>query len=104
MARGTGNLIWDGAASILVGLAVVAVAAFLARVTKSLLLGRAVPAVEDARIREIVNAHPGVKGLVHLRTMHIGPDEVIAAIKIRFEETMDVRTLEGRINELEADL
>jgi cation diffusion facilitator family transporter len=104
LTRATGNLAWDGAASIVVGLALGGVAWILARDTQSLLIGRSVNPVDDRRIREIVAAHPDVIELVHLRTMHLGPHEVIAAIKIRFVGTLDVRTLEVRINELEAKL
>jgi len=41
---------------------------------------------------------------VHLRTMHMAPEEVIAAIKVRFLGNLDTRTLELRINEIEAAL
>jgi cation diffusion facilitator family transporter len=104
LARVTGELAWDGAASIVVGLALGGVAFVLGRDTQSLLIGKAVNPVDDRKIREIVKAHPDVLDLVHLRTMHMGPEEVIAAIKVRFVETLDVRTLEHRINEIEAAL
>jgi divalent metal cation (Fe/Co/Zn/Cd) transporter len=74
----------------------------LARDTKSLLIGEAVTQADDDKIRAIVRAHPSVIDIVHLRTMHLGPEEVMAAIKIRFQADMDVRTLEVKINEIEA--
>jgi cation diffusion facilitator family transporter len=104
LARLTGNLVWDGAASIVVGVALGSVAWFLARASKSLLIGVGVNPADEERIRQIVIDSPGVLELVHLRTMHLGPEEVIAAIKVRFEGSLDMRTLEVRINEIEARL
>lgn len=102
--QATGNLVWDGAASIVVGLALGAVAWVLARDTMSLLIGESVTEADEQRIRELVGAHRDVVELVHLRTMHMGPEEVIAAIKVRFLGNLDTRTLELRINEIEAAL
>ena len=58
LARVTGNVAWDGAASIVVGLALGAVAFVLARDTKSLLIGQSVNEADEARIRAIVSAPP----------------------------------------------
>jgi cation diffusion facilitator family transporter len=104
LAHKTGSVVWDGVASIVVGVALGGVAWVLARDTKSLLIGKAVTPADDARIREIVAAHPDVLEIIHSRTMHMGPSEVILAIKIRFEGTLDVRRLEVVINEIEAKL
>jgi cation diffusion facilitator family transporter len=104
LTRYTGNVAYDGAASIVVGLALGAVAWVLARDTKSLLIGQSVTEADETRIRAIVAAHKDVVELVHLRTMHLGPDEVIAAIKVRFLGNLDTRRLELSINEIEAEL
>jgi cation diffusion facilitator family transporter len=104
LAHTTGNVAWDGAASIVVGLALGAVAFVLARDTKSLLIGQSVNEADERKIRDIVAANRDVVELVHLRTMHMAPEEVIAAIKVRFLGNLDTRTLELRINEIEAAL
>ena len=104
LSQVTGNLAFDGAASIVVGLALGAVALVLFRDTKSLLIGEAVNEADEQAIKDVVCAHRDVEELVHLRTMHMGPSEVIAAIKVRFAAHLDVRTLETRINEIEAAL
>jgi cation diffusion facilitator family transporter len=104
LTRYTGDVLWDGLASILVGVALAGVAWMLARDAKSLLIGEGVTPGEDARIREIVAAQPDVLELVHLRTMHLGPDEVIMAVKVRFNGDLSVRALEDRINDMEAAL
>lgn len=104
VARYTGNELWDGVASILVGLVLGAVAWFLAVDSKSLLIGEGATADDLARIRAVVSAHPDVVEVVHLRTMYLGPHEIIAAIKVRFLGNIDARTLENDINAIEAAL
>jgi cation diffusion facilitator family transporter len=100
----TGSVVYDGAASIVVGVALGGVAWVLGRDAQSLLIGKSMTPADEDKIAEIVKASPDVENLVHLRTMHLGPHEVILAIKIHFRGTLDVRTLEVRINEIEAKL
>ena len=102
--RLTGDVAWDGAASIVVGLALISVAFVLGSDTKSLLIGQSANEADEQKIREIVTAHRDVVELVHLRTMHMAPEEVLAAIKVRFLGNLDARTLELRINDIEAAL
>jgi cation diffusion facilitator family transporter len=104
LARYTGNPIWDGVASILVGVILGAVAIVLARDSKSLLIGEGVTPGDKQRIEEIVRAHRDVVEIIHLRTIHLGPKEVLLAIKVRFIGNLDTRMLEARINEIESSL
>jgi cation diffusion facilitator family transporter len=104
LTQHTGNVVYDGAASIVVGLALGGVGFVLGRETKSLLIGESMTDADEQKARAIVTAHGDVLELVHLRTMHLGPHEVIAAIKVRFAGHLDTRTLEQRINEIEAAL
>jgi len=78
----TGNAVWDGVGSIIVGITLFGVAAFLARKTKSLLIGQSVTPTQRATIVELVSATAGVEKLVHVRTMHLGPEEVLLGMKI----------------------
>ncbi len=100
----TGQAVWDGLASVIVGVALVAVAWVLARDAKGLLIGAAAAPADEAKIAEVVRTHPDVVALVHARTMHLGPTEVILALKVHFNPQMTVAVLERRINELEARL
>ncbi|MSP59111.1 MAG: cation transporter [Myxococcales bacterium] len=100
----TDNPVWDGAASVVVGLALVAVAFVLGRDAKGLLIGRGVPERERLRMEEIVRAAPDVVRVVHIRTIHLGPRDVMAGLKLTFNPSLDVHTLEQRINQLEAAL
>jgi cation diffusion facilitator family transporter len=100
----TGWVVWDGLASVIVGLALASVAFVLARDAKGLLIGRSAAPADEAAIAEVVRTHPDVLKMVHSRTMHLGPTEIILALKVHFSPDMTVGALEQRINELEARL
>ncbi|PYI65647.1 cation transporter [Arthrobacter livingstonensis] len=82
----TGNGHWDAAGTGLIGLLLVAVAIILAVETKSLLLGESATE-EDVRAIETALVGPGVSGIIHLKTLHLGPEELLVAAKIAVEET-----------------
>jgi cation diffusion facilitator family transporter len=78
----TDNLWFDVIGTGLIGLLLVAVAIVLGIETKSLLLGEAASDVVVRRIADALAGTDGVEGVVHLRTMHLGPDELLVAAKI----------------------
>ena len=100
----TGNMLFDGAASLLVGLVLAGVAYFLARETKDLLLGESVKAGDDLRIQQIIQRNQQVERLLVQRTMHLGPDDVLAVFKIEFINGLSTEDIEAAIDEIEADL
>ena len=104
LARVTGNLVWDAAASIVVGLALIAVAMLVAADARSLLVGERVSDEDQRRIFDVLAAQRDVLKVVHLRTMHLGPAEALLAVKLQFAPGPDLVTVERRINEIEAAL
>jgi cation diffusion facilitator family transporter len=77
----TGDGRWDAAGTALIGLLLVGVAVLLAVETSSMLVGEAASPQQEAAIRQaLVGA--GVLRVIHLRTMHLGPDELLIAAKI----------------------
>lgn len=78
----TGNPVWDGIGTLGIGLLLVTIAVILAIETKSLLLGEAASRSDIELIRSALQAEPLVENIVHLRTMHLGPDELLVAAKI----------------------
>lgn len=100
----TGQPIWDALASIVVGIALGTVAFYLGRDSMSLLIGEAVPEEEHQKLVQLAAGHPGVLQVIHLRTLHIAPQEVLAAFKLRFARDLTMDALEDRINELEKTL
>ena len=100
----TGDPRWDGLASILVGAVLGVVAFVLARESKDLLIGESLPQADRVRARAIVAATPGVREVIHLRTMHLGPTEALAAVKVRFADGLTTRDIETATDEIERRL
>jgi cation diffusion facilitator family transporter len=95
----TDNGYWDVAGTALIGLLLVAVAIVLAVETKSLLLGEAASVEARRHIADALSASPGVERVIHMRTLHLGPEELLVAVKIgvpRAAVAADVaRTIDG---------
>ena len=83
----TGSLYWDVAGTALIGLLLVTVAIVLGLETKSLLLGEAAARPAQIRIREALEQTDGIEGVIHMRTMHLGPEELLVAVKVRVSAT-----------------
>jgi cation diffusion facilitator family transporter len=83
----TGNGRWDGAGTICIGALLVCVAVVLAIETKSLLLGEGATAEAVGRIEAALVADPGVLRVIHMKTMHLGPEELLVAAKIAVPPT-----------------
>ena len=81
----TGNGIWDAVGTGMIGVLLVCVAVILAIETKSLLLGESAT-VDDVRAVESALVGPGVSRIIHLKTMHLGPEELLVAAKIAVDE------------------
>jgi cation diffusion facilitator family transporter len=78
----TGDGIWDGLGSVAIGLLLVTVAVVLGIETKSLLLGEGANAEAVARIRAAIEDDDLCERVIHMRTMHLGPEELLVAAKI----------------------
>ena len=98
----TDDSTFDAVGSLAIGGLLAVVAVILAVEMKSLLMGEAA----DPRVqRKIVDAIEGaecVQRLIHLRTEHIGPDEILVAAKIEFAPQLTIRELADVVNEVEA--
>ena len=78
----TGNGIFDVIGTAMIGLLLVAVAITLAVETKSLLLGEAASPEVVAKIERALTETRGVERVIHMKTLHLGPEEVLVAAKI----------------------
>ncbi|MCU1553599.1 MAG: cation diffusion facilitator family transporter [Arthrobacter sp.] len=76
----TGDGIWDALGTAMIGLLLVAIAAVLAVETKSLLLGESATKDDVVRIREAIES--AGTSVIHLKTLHLGPEELLVAAKI----------------------
>ena len=78
----TGNGMWDGAGTISIGVLLVAIAVILAMETKSLLLGEGASPEHHRAIEQALAGEPLVTRVIHMKTLHLGPDELLVAAKI----------------------
>jgi cation diffusion facilitator family transporter len=85
----TGNGVFDGIGTIAIGLLLVVVAVVLAVETKSLLVGEAARPEEQRRIVAALEADGSGLSVIHMRTQHLGPEELLvgAKIAVRHDET-----------------
>jgi len=93
--------IWDGIGTVAIGVLLISVAVTLIIETKSLLLGEsATPAVRSSIAKAMIG--PGVLRVIHMRTMHLGPDEVLVAAKIAISPTATAPEIASLIDAAEA--
>lgn len=85
----TGDARWDGVGSLAIGLLLVLIAVFLAMEMNSLLIGESGTAEHVTAIRRALEEGKDVERIIHLKTLHLGPDElmVVAKIAVRHDET-----------------
>jgi cation diffusion facilitator family transporter len=96
----TGNYVYDGIASILIGLVLGGTAGWLAYETKSLLIGESAnrPVVEG--IRQLVSQQPDVERVNEVLTMHMGPDFILLNLSVEFRDEATTDKLEYRITRI----
>lgn len=83
----SGNAYWDVAGTAAIGLLLVTVAIVLAVETKSLLLGEGASRASVGRISAALEAGPDIERIIHMKTLHLGPDELLVAAKIAVPRT-----------------
>ncbi|MEX0170170.1 cation diffusion facilitator family transporter [Streptomyces sp. LMG1-1-1.1] len=100
----TGSGVWDGVASILIGVLLVYVAWVLGRSNAELLIGRPAPSRMRSGIREEILTVPHVVDVLDLITLIQGPGEVLVAAKIDFRDVASAEQVEWACEDAEAQL
>jgi cation diffusion facilitator family transporter len=98
----TGQPVFDALGTILIGLLLVAVAAILGVETKSLLLGEAATPEAQRRIAQALEAGDSGLSLIHMRTQHLGPEELLVGAKIAVRHDDTAASVARAIDEAEA--
>jgi cation diffusion facilitator family transporter len=104
LAHVTGEPRWDAAGSIAIGVLLVVIAIVLAIETKGLLIGESASDDDVAAIAASLSSAPAVRRIIHLRTEHLGPDQLLVAAKLEFEPTLSVEALAAVIDRVERDV
>jgi cation diffusion facilitator family transporter len=100
----TGSGVWDGVGSLVIGSLLFVIALVLAVEMKSLLIGEAAdPAVEEQIVIAIEESE-SVVSLIHLRTEHLGPEDLLVVAKVEFQGDLVVRDLADAVDDVEANI
>lgn len=97
----TGIAVFDGIASVVIGLILAATAILLARETKGLLIGESATRPVVRGIRRIVAAHEAVEHINEVLTMHMGPDDILVNISVDFCDPIQAPAMEKAVAEIE---
>ena len=102
--RLTGLVILDGIASICIGVILAFVAFFLGYETKSLLIGEAADAALILGVTEIFSAEESINTLIQIKSLQMGPEDVLLAVKAEFNPLLTAVEISHLINGIEADI
>ena len=101
LAEATGNARFDAVGSIAIGVLLAFIAATLVVEMKSLLIGESATRVQRDLIANAITDHPQTSKLIHMRTEHIGPEELLVGAKIEFVDCMEAPKLAEAIDNVE---
>ncbi len=104
LAAITGNGRWDALGSLAIGVLLCVIAIFLAREMKGLLIGESANPEVERKIVAAMQASESVRQLIHLRTEHLGPDELLVAAKLEFDRDLTISQLARAIDATEAQV
>jgi cation diffusion facilitator family transporter len=102
LAHFTGNPRFDALGSLAIGILLVVIAAVLGIEMKALLIGESATPDVQRRIADAMTTAPSVHRLIHLRTEHLGPEELLVGAKLEFDRTLSVPALAQAIDDVEA--
>jgi cation diffusion facilitator family transporter len=101
LATLTGNGIYDGLGTVAIGVLLVVIAVILAIETKSLLLGESATPEDQRKIIEALENGSPPLSVIHMRTLHLGPDEILVAAKVAVQHDDTAAGIAGAIDEAE---
>ena len=97
----TGNPLYDGAASVIIGLILAGTAAWLAYEIKGLLIGESARPEIVKGVREIAKSYPKIKHVNEILTLHMGPDFILLNLSVDFADSLLAGDLEDTISRLD---
>jgi cation diffusion facilitator family transporter len=100
----TDDPLYDGIGTLGIGVLLVVIATFLAIEMKGLLIGESATSSDQEAIAAAIEIEPSVRRLIHLRTQHIGPDELLVGAKIEFIDGLEVAEVAEVVNRVETSI
>ena len=100
----THDAIWDAIGTLAIGGLLVAVAVILGIETSSLLVGEGATAEDNTKIATALRGSKGVEDIIHMKTLYLGPEELMVAAKIAVRETDSAREVSNIIDIAEEEI
>ncbi|ROQ39435.1 cation diffusion facilitator family transporter [Frondihabitans sp. PhB188] len=98
----TGNSLFDALGTVLIGALLILVAIVLGIETKSLLVGEGASSTDVAAIRSAITEGAEVESIIHMKTLYLGPDELLVGVKVALSGRMLLADVASSINAVEA--
>ena len=100
----TGNLYFDGIASIIIGFILAGTALWLAFETKSLLIGESANIHVVNGIKKIIRAYEKIEHVNEVLTVHMGPEFILVNISVEFRDEATATEIEDTVSQLDAEI
>lgn len=100
----TNNYVYDGIASVGIGIILAAIAALLAYETKGLLIGESASQSVVEGIRRVVNKYRGVDRVNEVLTMHMGPEYILVNLSVEFNDEIRTEKMENVISKIDKEI
>ena len=101
LSQVTGNPRWDAMGSVMIGLLLIVIAIVLIVEMKSLLIGESASSKTQEAIAAAITSTANVDQLIHMRTEHLGPDEILVGAKVEYSSSLTADELVAAINATE---
>lgn len=98
----TGNPVFDALGTLMIGVLLVLIAILLGAETKSLLVGEGATSADHDRIVDAINAGDEIEKIIHMKTLYLGPEELMVAVKIALNANKPLREAADDIDAIEA--
>ena len=98
----TGDPVWDAIGTLAIGVLLVLVAVILGAETSSLLVGEGATASDTEKIESALGATRGVNSIIHMKTLYLGPEELMVAAKIAVDVDITGKDIAAIIDDAEA--
>jgi cation diffusion facilitator family transporter len=100
----TGDAFWDAVGTLAIGVLLILVAIILGIETSSLLVGEGATEKDNSHIAEAIRKTKGIQDIIHMKTLYIGPDELMVGAKIAVKGTSTAADIAKAIDEAEVNI
>ncbi|MFZ6003687.1 MAG: cation diffusion facilitator family transporter [Actinomycetota bacterium] len=100
----TDDPLWDGIGTVSIGVLLSIIAVILAVEMKGLLIGESADKTVQQSIRSAIEGEPAVERLIHMRTQHLGPEELLVGAKVSFVAGLSVPEIADAVNRVEVNV